>query len=104
MITLTRLSGSRFVLNSDLIERIDSTPDTVISLVDGKKYVVAEGPDAIVEAIRVHRGEVVATSTRLSRLTEAEEASYDDLPPGAHLAPVADLHPRDPRDPVLQEH
>ena len=32
MIMLTRLSGSRFVLNSDLIERVDATPDTVISL------------------------------------------------------------------------
>ena len=42
MIMLTRLSGSAFVLNSDLIERLDSTPDTVVTLVDGKKYVVAE--------------------------------------------------------------
>ena len=31
-----------FVLNADLVERIDETPDTVITLVDGKKYVVAE--------------------------------------------------------------
>ena len=46
MIMLTRLSGSVFALNSELIERIDSTPDTVITLVDGKKYVVAEGLDA----------------------------------------------------------
>lgn len=37
LITLTRLSGSAFVLNSDLIERIDSTPDTVITLIDSKK-------------------------------------------------------------------
>ena len=42
MITLTRLSGSVFALNSDLIERVDSTPDTVITLVDGTKYVVLE--------------------------------------------------------------
>ena len=42
VITLTRLSGSVFALNSDLIERVDSTPDTVITLVDGTKYVVRE--------------------------------------------------------------
>ena len=42
MITLTRLSGSVFALNADLIERIDATPDTVVTLVDGKKYVVTE--------------------------------------------------------------
>ncbi len=35
MILLTRLSGSPFVLNSDLIERIDSAPDTIVTLVDG---------------------------------------------------------------------
>ena len=42
MIALTRISGQPFVLNCDLIERIDVTPDTVVSLVDGKKYVVLE--------------------------------------------------------------
>ena len=36
MIVLTRLSGSSFVLNCDLIERIDSTPDTVVTVVDHK--------------------------------------------------------------------
>ena len=56
MITLTRLSGSVFVLNSDLIERIDSTPDTVITLVDGKKYVVSESLEEIVAAVRAYRG------------------------------------------------
>ncbi len=45
MIMLTRLSGSAFVLNADLIERLDATPDTVVTLVDGKKYVVAEADD-----------------------------------------------------------
>src|SRR3546814_3634762 len=38
MIALSRLNGSRFALNSDLIERIDASPDTVITLVDGTKY------------------------------------------------------------------
>ena len=42
MIPLTRLSGSVFAINSDLIERIDSTPDTVITLIGGTKYVVSE--------------------------------------------------------------
>ena len=44
MIALTRISGQPFVLNCDLIERIDVTPDTVVSLVDGKKYVVPALP------------------------------------------------------------
>jgi flagellar protein FlbD len=63
MITLSRLSGTVFALNSDLIERVDSTPDTVITLVDGKKYVVSDSLDEIIVAIRRHRGEVLAMST-----------------------------------------
>lgn len=62
MISLTRLSGSVFVLNSDLVERVDSTPDTVITLVDGSKYVVAESLRAVVAAVRLHRAEVIALS------------------------------------------
>lgn len=62
MISLTRLSGSVFALNSDLIERIDSTPDTVITLVDGSKYVVAESMTAVVSIIRHHRAELIALS------------------------------------------
>jgi flagellar protein FlbD len=66
MITLTRLSGSVFALNADLIERIDATPDTVVTLVDGKKYVVAESLGDLVAAVRRHRAEILALSTHLS--------------------------------------
>ena len=66
MITLTRLSGSVFVLNSDLIERIDSTPDSVVTLIDGKKYVVRESLEAIIDAVRAYRGEVVAFGSQLA--------------------------------------
>lgn len=62
MITLTRLSGTVFALNSDLIERVDATPDTVITLVDGKKYVVVDSLEDVVAAVRRHRGEVLALS------------------------------------------
>ena len=65
MISLTRLSGSVFALNADLIERIDSTPDTVITLVDGKKYVVAEPLREVMSAILRHRAEVVALSSHI---------------------------------------
>jgi flagellar protein FlbD len=62
MIRLTRLSGSPFVLNSDLIERIDTTPDTVITLADGTNYVAAESADEVVHAIRMHRATIIALS------------------------------------------
>lgn len=62
MIALTRLNGSRFAVNSDLIERIDASPDTVLTLVDGTKYVVAEPLDEVIEAIRAFRSSVVANA------------------------------------------
>lgn len=73
MISLTRLTGSQFVLNSDLIERIDSTPDTVVTLVDGKKYVVVESPEEIVDAVRRHHGGILSLSARLAE-SEPESA------------------------------
>jgi len=65
MITLTRLSGTKFALNCDLIERIDATPDTVVTLVDGKKYVVLESLEEVLTSVRRHRGEVLAMSTAI---------------------------------------
>jgi flagellar protein FlbD len=63
MILLTRLSGTAFVLNADLIERLDSTPDTVITLVDDKKYVVTETMDEIVSRVSAWRSRIIAGST-----------------------------------------
>ena len=60
MILLTRLSGRPFTLNADLIERIDSTPDTVITLVDGKKYVVAQTAHEVREAVLAYRSRIFA--------------------------------------------
>ncbi|WP_024831369.1 flagellar FlbD family protein [Ruminiclostridium josui] len=51
MIRLTKLNKMSFVLNSDLIECFESTPDTVITLTNGKKYVVCESVDEIVEKV-----------------------------------------------------
>lgn len=62
MILLTRLSGTVFALNAELIERIDSTPDTVITLLGGTKYVVAEPLLEVIATVREHRAEVLALS------------------------------------------
>src|SRR4051812_32780208 len=93
MITLTRLSGSVFVLNSDLIERIDCTPDSVVTLIDGKKYVVTESLEEIVAAVRAYRGEVVAVGSRLARRhhrgEDITQTAGADRPT---LVPVAGTH------------
>lgn len=86
MIQLTRLSGSKFVLNSDLIERIDSTPDTVISLTDGTKYVVADSMLEVVALVRTFRSEIVALSSMIP-----PDAGKLNGPPPARLVPVTPL-------------
>ena len=62
MITVTRLNGPAFALNHDLIERVDTTPDSVITLVDGTKYVVSESVEEIVARIRESKAAVIALS------------------------------------------
>lgn len=42
MVELTKMNGTTFLLNSDLIETIEENPDTVITLVNGKKFIVKE--------------------------------------------------------------
>ena len=51
MIELTKLNGSRLVINSDLIEFIEASPDSLITLTTGKKIMVQEPIAQIVEAI-----------------------------------------------------
>ena len=51
MIQLTRLNHIPMVLNSDLIEHIEITPDTVITLTTGQKIVVLESAQDVVERV-----------------------------------------------------
>lgn len=48
MISLTRLNGTPFVLNALLIETVEATPDTVITLTTGKKFMVQEDVPEVV--------------------------------------------------------
>ena len=65
MIILTRLNGEQFAVNCDLVERVDAHPDTVLTLVDGTKYVVAESLAEVVERVRDFRAGVLARSAEL---------------------------------------
>jgi flagellar protein FlbD len=51
MIELTRLKGAKFALNSDHIETVEETPDTVITLLNGHKYIVTESMGDVVRLI-----------------------------------------------------
>jgi flagellar protein FlbD len=51
MIAVTRLDGSPILLNEDLIESIEQTPDTVLSLVNGDKLMVRDDPEQVVQRV-----------------------------------------------------
>ncbi|MCC6292966.1 MAG: flagellar FlbD family protein [Bryobacterales bacterium] len=55
MIQVTRLNQQQLVLNSDLIEHVESTPDTVITLTTGTKFMVRESADEIIRRVAEFR-------------------------------------------------
>ena len=58
LVKLTKLDGRTFVLNSDLIEHMESTPDTVITISSGKKYIVSNTVDEVIDKIVKYRKEI----------------------------------------------
>lgn len=60
MIRLTKLNNSEFILNSDLIETIESTPDSVITLTNGKKYIVTQSIDEIIEKVFQYKSRILS--------------------------------------------
>ncbi len=93
MILLTRLNGTQFGINADLIERVESSGDTVVSLIDSTKYVVAESPADVVERIVEFRGRVLA---------EADRALLDEgrARQGLRLVVEQEADPADPAAPI----
>lgn len=59
MIWVTRLRGQALVINADLIECIEHTPDSVITMIDGRKYMVEESPEEIVARTVQYRSAVL---------------------------------------------
>ena len=51
MIRVHRLDGKEFVVNADLIETVEATPDTVLSLTTGRKLVVRESVEEVVRRV-----------------------------------------------------
>lgn len=80
MITVTRLNGGAFALNPDLVERVEPTPDTVITLVDGAKYVVLESVEDIISRIRESKASVIALSHNLEQQLSTGKAILRVVP------------------------
>ena len=70
MIDVTRINHLPLVVNSDLIEHIESTPDTVISLTNGQKLVVLESVQEVVRRVIDFRKSIQIPIGRLDRSNE----------------------------------
>ncbi|SEK26811.1 flagellar protein FlbD [Paenibacillus sp. cl141a] len=58
MISVTRLNGSQLWLNALLIEMVEETPDTYITLINGKRMIVLESANEIIASIKAYHHEV----------------------------------------------
>ncbi len=58
MIKVTRINGKEFFINPHQIENIESTPDTIITLLSGQKYIVKESIDNIVKDVIEYRHKI----------------------------------------------
>ncbi len=61
MIRVTRLNGVEgYWVNDDMIEFIEETPDTIISMISGKKLPVAEKAEEVIRLINQRRAELLS--------------------------------------------
>jgi flagellar protein FlbD len=65
MILLTRLNGDETYINPDLIERIEAHPDTVVTLLDGKKHVARETPHELIDRIVHFRAGILVAAEQM---------------------------------------
>lgn len=60
MIEVTKMNGSKILLNSDLLEIVEETPDTVVTLTTGKKLIVKESRQEIKNLVKSYRKGILA--------------------------------------------
>jgi flagellar protein FlbD len=51
MIAVTRLDGTSMWLNSELVEWIEQTPDTLVGLVNGERFMIRESPEEVLRRV-----------------------------------------------------
>jgi len=81
MIWLTRLNGHEFVLNADLIEQIESIPDTVVTMIDGRKHMVMESAHEVIDRVIRFRNSILEAPRLVPAPTPSREGSVHRLEP-----------------------
>ena len=65
MIAVTCRNGEHFTIDPDAIERVETSNDTVVHMVDGSKYVIDQDLDELLVVVRDHRAAVFVARHRL---------------------------------------
>jgi uncharacterized protein YlzI (FlbEa/FlbD family) len=83
MITLHRLGHAvdTFQINPDAIVTVEATPDTVITILNGQKIVVAEPPERVAEEIQAYRSMVLAEALIIRYELRAERGQLRRVTP-----------------------
>ncbi len=68
MIKVTRFNAGEVVINSELIESVEETPDTIITLVTGKKILIRETAAEVVARVIAYRRECVPVPAAIAAL------------------------------------
>lgn len=77
MIELTRLNGSRLVINCDLIKYAESAPDTVLTLITGEKLVVLEPSNEVSRRTLEYRARVLAAAWPEAAASLSAKSAHD---------------------------
>jgi flagellar protein FlbD len=62
MIKLTRLNRVPVIVNADLIEHVEVTPDTVVALINGQKFLVLESAEEVVDKVIEFRRAIMSAA------------------------------------------
>jgi uncharacterized protein YlzI (FlbEa/FlbD family) len=94
MITLHRLGHAvdAFQINPDVIVTVEATPDTVITILNGQKIVVAEPPARVAEEIQTYRSMVLAEALILRYELRAERGQLRRVTPLRKASALTALH------------
>ena len=73
MINVTRINNTKFIINAEWIETIESTPDTVITLTNGQKYIVTEKIEDIIKRVIEYKHNTYFVNRTINNLSKNDD-------------------------------
>lgn len=74
MIEVTKINGAKLLINTNLIEMVEETPDTVITLTDGKKVIIKESRHEVRNLVKLTRQEYFKEILNVESLIKTADA------------------------------